>query len=53
MFSSPMTPIQDLLNRIQWDPQFGQGRFVIRYFDRVRDQIVRVPFTGLSIGHDN
>jgi uncharacterized protein (UPF0248 family) len=45
-----MIPIQDLLHRIQWDPQFGQGRFVIGYYDRVRDRIVRVPFQRLSIG---
>jgi uncharacterized protein (UPF0248 family) len=43
-----MTPIQDLLHRIQWDPQFGQGRFVVGYYDRVRGGIVRVPFQRLS-----
>jgi uncharacterized protein (UPF0248 family) len=43
-----MTPIQDLLHRIQWDPQFGQGAFVVGYYDRVRADIVRVPFQSLS-----
>jgi uncharacterized protein (UPF0248 family) len=37
-----MTPIQDLLHRIQWDPEFGKGRFVIGYYDRLDKQIVRI-----------
>jgi uncharacterized protein (UPF0248 family) len=48
-----MTPIQDLLHRIQWDPHFGQGRFVIGYYDRVWARIVRVPFQRLSIEAGN
>lgn len=39
-----MMPIQDLLNRIRWDEQFGRAKFVIGYYDRVADGIVRVPF---------
>ena len=39
-----MIPIQDLLHRIEWDPEFGQGEFVVGYYDRVADSIVRVPF---------
>jgi uncharacterized protein (UPF0248 family) len=39
-----MIPIQDLLDRIRWDPEFGQGEFVIGYQDRVAHAIVRVPF---------
>lgn len=37
-----MTPIHELLNRIHWDKEFGQGDFVIGYYDRVADRIVRV-----------
>jgi uncharacterized protein (UPF0248 family) len=48
-----MTPIQDLLHRIQWDPQFGHGDFVVGYYDRVRDSIVRVPFQRLSLATGN
>jgi uncharacterized protein (UPF0248 family) len=48
-----MTPIQDLLHRIQWDPQFGQGRFVIGYYDRVSGRVERVPFQQLSLGSGN
>lgn len=39
-----MIPIQDLLHRIQWDPEFGRAEFEIGYFDRVTNKIVRVPF---------
>jgi uncharacterized protein (UPF0248 family) len=39
-----MIPIQDLLHRIQWDPEFGRAEFEIGYFDRVTREIVRVPF---------
>lgn len=44
-----MIPIQDLLHRIQWDPQFGQGEFVIGYYDRVCERIFRVPFRQLDL----
>ncbi len=37
-------PIQDLLNRIRWDKEFGQADFTIGYYDRVADRIVKVPF---------
>ncbi len=38
-----MIPIQDLLHRIRWDPEFGRGEFVLGYWDRVARAIVRVP----------
>lgn len=44
-----MTPIQDLLHRIQWDPEFGKGEFVIGYHDRLDDRIVRVPFQRVHL----
>ena len=44
-----MIPIQDLLHRIQWDPQFGAGDFVIGYYDRIANSIVRVPFRRLYL----
>ncbi|UCH47885.1 MAG: DUF504 domain-containing protein [Betaproteobacteria bacterium] len=43
-----MMPIQDLLNRIRWDEQFGRGKFVIGYYDRVADNIVKVPFERIQ-----
>lgn len=48
MTTSPTTrqpPIQEVLQRIRWDPVFGQGRFELGYWDRIRRQIVRVPLT--------
>lgn len=43
-----MMPIQDLLNRIRWDPDFGRGEFVIGYFDRVENAIIKVPLKALN-----
>jgi len=40
-------PIHELLNRIRWDREFGQGNFVIGYYDRVEDRIVHVPLREL------
>ena len=39
-----MTPIQDLLHRIRWDPEFGKARFEVAYLDKVAGELVRVPF---------
>ena len=43
-----MIPIHELLNRIIWDKEYGEARFVIGYYDRVSDEIVRVPFKELD-----
>lgn len=43
-----MEPIQDLLNRIRWDPEFGFASFVIGYYDRVSDTIVKIPFERIE-----
>ncbi len=42
-----MIPIQALLNRIRWDHDFAQGEFVIGYYDRVEDRIIKVPLREL------
>ena len=39
-----MIPIHELLNRIRWDRQFGQGRFAVGYYDRVMNRVIVVPF---------
>lgn len=44
-----MIPIQDLLHRIRWDPEFGRAAFVVGYFDRVKREIVRVPLGRVQI----
>ena len=38
-----MMPIHELLNRIRWDREFGRANFVIGYYDRLEDRIIRVP----------
>ncbi|HUL11668.1 MAG TPA: DUF504 domain-containing protein [Methylococcaceae bacterium] len=35
-------PIQDLLNKIRWDAEFGRGDFKIGYYDRIEDRIIVV-----------
>jgi len=44
-----MTPIQDLLHRIQWDADFGNASFTLGYFDRVRDKVIRVPLQRVHL----
>jgi uncharacterized protein (UPF0248 family) len=48
-----MQPVQDLLHRIRWDPDFGEAEFEIGYYDRVEDRIVDVPFSGLHFPEDD
>ena len=42
-----MMPIQELLNRIRWDREFSRGEFVIGYYDRLEDCIIRVPLRDI------
>lgn len=44
-----MMPIQDLLHRIRWDPEFGNAQFEIRYLDKAAHALVRVPFTDVRV----
>ena len=44
-----MIPIQELLNRIRWDEEFGQGKFAIGYYDRIADEILVVPFEQIIL----
>lgn len=39
-----MQPIQKLLNRIHWDPEFGQGKFELAFLDRIEHKLIRLPF---------
>ena len=47
-----MQPVHEVLNRIRWDPEFGQSDFEIGYLDRVADAIIRVPFSALVFPKD-
>lgn len=46
-------PIHELLSRIRWDPEFGAADFEIGYYDRVANQIMRVPFSRILPGTQN
>lgn len=45
---SAMMPLHQLLHRIRWDAAFGAARFVLGYYDRVAQRIVRVGLRELS-----
>lgn len=47
-----MQPLQDLLHRIRWDPEFGKGRFVLGYHDRIADGQQIVPFESVVFEAD-
>jgi uncharacterized protein (UPF0248 family) len=48
-----MMPIQDLLNRIRWDRDFGKAVFEIGLLDHVQQKILRVPFTSIHFEAGN
>lgn len=43
-----MQPINELLNRIHGDPEFGRGCFEIGYSDRMDNKIIRLPFNEVT-----
>ena len=43
-----MQSIQELLNRIHWDTEFGRGYFEIGYLDRMGKEIIRVLFNEVT-----
>ena len=43
-----MQPIHELLARIRHDPDFGQARFEVGYFDRVDGTIHRVALRKIT-----
>lgn len=42
-----MIPIHELFSRIRWDAEFGAADFEVGYYDRVKNAVVRIPFTAL------
>ncbi len=48
-----MTPIHELLSRIRWDKEFGQGEFEIGYCDRFEDGVHRVALQALTFPEDD
>jgi uncharacterized protein (UPF0248 family) len=48
-----MITIETLLQRIRWDPVFGQGHFTIGYYDRLRHGIITVPLEQIHLERGN
>ena len=48
-----MIPIHELLSRIRWDPEFGRGKFIIGYYDRIDAQIIKVPLARIVFETDS
>jgi uncharacterized protein (UPF0248 family) len=44
-----MIPIHELLSRIRWDEAYAKGSFVIGYYDRVEDKVIRLPFNRIQL----
>jgi uncharacterized protein (UPF0248 family) len=45
-------PLQKLLHRIRWDPEFGKGQFALGYHDRVAGEQRIVPFASITFDPD-
>jgi uncharacterized protein (UPF0248 family) len=48
-----MITIRALLNRINWDREYGQGEFSIGYFDRLEGRIIVVPLGEVHFDPDD
>ncbi len=52
MAGGSIIPIDELLNRIRWDPSLARSNFQLGYYDRVENQIILVPFQQVSFPED-
>ena len=48
-----METIQQLLNRIHWDEEFGRGDFEVGIYDRVADAVELHPLDDLHMEKGN
>ena len=48
-----MITIEALLQRIRWDPVFGQGRFTIAWYDRLQQRLICVPLEQIHLERGN
>jgi len=44
-----MQLLEELVHRIKWDFEFGQGAFALSYYDRVAHKELIVPFESVTI----
>ena len=43
-----MITIQDLLNKIKWDKRESPEEYFIFYYDRVVDNLLKIPYTKIK-----
>ncbi|HEX9023373.1 MAG TPA: DUF504 domain-containing protein [Geobacteraceae bacterium] len=48
-----MITIRELLNRIRWDREFNRGEFTIGYYDRLAEEVIRVPLSQVRFDPDD
>ena len=48
-----MQPIHELLNRIQWDKNFAQANFMIGFYDRDEEHIIRKSLKEVYFDKDD
>ena len=48
-----MQTIRELLDRIHWDQEFGQGEFELGFLDRLEGKIIRLPFRKIGFTPDD
>jgi uncharacterized protein (UPF0248 family) len=44
-----MQPLEELLDRIKWDVEFGKGAFALGYYDRVAHEEHVVRFESVTM----
>jgi uncharacterized protein (UPF0248 family) len=44
-----MRPLEDLLDRIRWDAEFGKGTFALGYYDRLTREEHIIPFESVTM----
>jgi len=48
-----MQTLRDLLNRIQWDSDFGTGFFELGVYDRKEDCLIRIQLDNIHFDEGN
>jgi uncharacterized protein (UPF0248 family) len=44
-----MRPLEELLDRIRWDAEFGKGTFALGYYDRLTREERIIPFESVTM----
>jgi len=44
-----MQPLEQLLHRIKWDPEFAKGAFALGYYDRISHEEHVIPFESVRM----